>query len=64
MAPKKNNDSDEREDVEVHISFRDLEQSMTPFTGDDTYPISEFFDEFEDVADLMKWTKVERLIYA
>lgn len=64
MPPKKNNDNDEREDVEVHISFRDLEQSMTPFTGDDTYPISEFFDEFEDVADLMKWTKVEKLIYA
>ncbi|KAL0880685.1 hypothetical protein ABMA27_001903 [Loxostege sticticalis] len=64
MPPKKNTNDENGEEVEVHISFQDLERSMTIFTGDDTYPISEFFDEFEDAADLMKWTKVERLIYA
>lgn len=66
MPPKKKdaNEEEEIEDVEVHISFRDLEKSMNIFTGDDTYPITEFLEEFEDVAELMKWTSVEKLVYA
>lgn len=68
MPPKKDEIKDEAEDEEqeydVQISFKDLEKSMTTFTGDDTYPIDTFIEEFEDTAEIMKWTKVEKLIYA
>ncbi|XP_041969322.1 uncharacterized protein LOC121726157 [Aricia agestis] len=68
MPPKKDDkhetEDEEEIECEVTISFKDLEKSMTIFTGDDTYPIETFIDEFEDTAQIMKWTKVEKLIYA
>lgn len=68
MAPKKDDKKEEsdgeEQEYDVQISFRDLEKSMTTFTGDDTYPIETFIDEFEDTALIMKWTKIEKLIYA
>ncbi|XP_060804305.1 uncharacterized protein LOC132902567 [Amyelois transitella] len=68
MPPKKdvkdNMEEHESRDDSPKISFRDIEQSMTTFSGDDTYPISTWFDEFEDVAQLMDWSETEKLIYA
>lgn len=46
------------------ISFNDLEKSMTPFTGDDTYPIKTWISDFEDTATLMEWTEIEKIIYS
>lgn len=67
MPPKKDEkkiDDDYESEPEVQISFKDLEKSMTLFTGDDSYPIETFFDEFEDTAQIMNWSRVEKLIYA
>lgn len=66
MSPNKDEKEreDEEQELDVQISFKDLEKSMNIFTGDDTYPIETFIDEFEDTANIMKWTKVEKLIYA
>lgn len=36
------------------ISFCDLERSMQTFTGDDTYPILLWIQEFEDTAHIME----------
>lgn len=65
--PKNKDDiesEEEEQEIDVQISFKDLEKSMHVFTGDDTFPIETFIDEFEDTAQIMKWTKVEKLIYA
>ncbi|CAH2267187.1 jg2919 [Pararge aegeria aegeria] len=56
--------SEEEKELDVQISFRDLEKTMNIFNGDDTYPIKSLIDEFEDTARVMKWTKVEKLIYS
>ncbi|KAJ0175220.1 hypothetical protein K1T71_009361 [Dendrolimus kikuchii] len=40
-----------------------MERSMTTFTGDDTCPSAIFIEEFEDVAQTMHWTNIEKLIY-
>ncbi|KAJ0179012.1 hypothetical protein K1T71_005787 [Dendrolimus kikuchii] len=37
---------------------------MTPFTGDDTYPITNWLTDFNDTANLMEWNNLEKLIYA
>ncbi|KAJ0180807.1 hypothetical protein K1T71_004211 [Dendrolimus kikuchii] len=65
MPPKRDAILDE-DNLEQHIriSFSDMERSMTTFTGDDTYPIAIFIEEFEDVAEMMHWTNIEKLIYA
>lgn len=36
---------------------------MTPFTGDDTYPVEAWINELEDIALLMRWNDMEKLIY-
>lgn len=46
------------------ISFHDVERATVPFTGDDTYPLQTWLEEFEEMAILMEWTDVEELIYA
>ena len=45
------------------VSLNDIEKSMTPFTGDDTYPIETWLSEFKDTAEVMGWCDVEQLIY-
>lgn len=64
MPPKKDKEDEEHpRSSGPKISFSDLEKSMTTFTGDDTYPISSWVQEFEDTADVMEWTKIEKLVY-
>ncbi|CAK1589138.1 unnamed protein product [Parnassius mnemosyne] len=65
MPPKKDvkEIEDEEQELDIQISFKDLEKSMNIFTGDDTHPIETFIDEFEDTAKIMKWTTVEKLVY-
>lgn len=46
------------------ICYNDIEKSITPFTGDDTYPIQTWIKEYEDSAVIMQWADVEMLIYA
>ncbi|XP_028030793.1 transferrin-like [Bombyx mandarina] len=46
------------------ISFCELEKSMTAFSGDDAYGVDTFIKDFEDIANLMQWTGIEKLIYA
>lgn len=65
MPPKKNKDEEDPLETESppQISFNDLEKSMSTFSGDDTYGISTWIKDFEDVASLMQWSKMEKLIY-
>ncbi|XP_062532887.1 uncharacterized protein K02A2.6-like [Bombyx mori] len=46
------------------ISFCELEKSMTAVSGDDAYGVDTFIKDFEDIANLMQWTGIEKLIYA
>lgn len=46
------------------ISFCELEKSMTAFSGDDAYGVDIFIKDFEDIANLMQWTGIEKVIYA
>lgn len=65
MPPKKVRDDDEVfVESAPRISFNDLEKSMTPFTDDDAYGIEAYIKEFEDIATLMQWSEIEKLIYS
>lgn len=63
MPPKKDKEDEDMSRSGPKISFNDLEKSMMTFTGDDTYPISTWIQEFEDTATIMEWSKIEKLIY-
>lgn len=54
-----------REARRLHSKFtiKDVEGSLTHFTGDDKLPIKKWITEFEDVSDLLHWSELQKLIY-
>ncbi|XP_063920326.1 uncharacterized protein LOC135135234 [Zophobas morio] len=46
------------------MSFRDIEDSVRTFSGDDNYAIEIWVADFEDIAKLMKWSELQRLVFA
>ncbi|KAK9727392.1 hypothetical protein QE152_g19194 [Popillia japonica] len=45
------------------MTFKDVEETVTTYDGGDTYPINRWISEFEEIATLMDWHDVEKLIY-
>ncbi|KAK9759197.1 hypothetical protein QE152_g52 [Popillia japonica] len=45
------------------MTFKDVEETVTTYDGGDTYPINRWISEFEEIATLMDWDDVEKLIY-
>ncbi|KAK9751619.1 Retrotransposon gag protein [Popillia japonica] len=45
------------------MTFKDIEETLSTFSGRDNYTIDKWIDEFEDVSILMNWNEVEKLIY-
>ncbi|XP_078051684.1 uncharacterized protein LOC144477819, partial [Augochlora pura] len=60
----------ERDDMkkcvrQMHIlTFRDAEESLRTFSGDDNANIRCWLEEFEDMAELCEWSDVQKVIYA
>jgi citrate lyase beta subunit len=48
----------------MRFSFRDLEDSLSIFTGDDGHPVGEWIAEFEDVAQMAGWREIEMVVYS
>ncbi|CAK9801710.1 Transposon Ty3-I Gag-Pol polyprotein [Anthophora plagiata] len=46
------------------LTFRDVEESMNTFSGDDNTNVQSWLQEFEEMCDLCDWTEVQRVIYA
>ncbi|KAK9695646.1 Reverse transcriptase (RNA-dependent DNA polymerase) [Popillia japonica] len=44
------------------MTFKDIEETLSTFSGRDNYTIDKWIDEFEDVSILMNWNEVERLL--
>lgn len=45
------------------LTFRDMEESMNTFSGDDNVNVQSWLSEFEEMCDLCDWTDVQRVIY-
>lgn len=46
------------------MTFRDVEDSLKTFSGDKSYSIESWLSDFEDLALLMEWTDLQKLIFA
>lgn len=46
-----------------HFTIKDVEGSLTHFSGDDKLPIEKWIDEFEDMSALLKWNDLQKLVY-
>lgn len=46
------------------LTFRDVEDSIRPFDGKDSYPINKWILDFEEIADITGWNELQKLIFA
>lgn len=65
-TPAKKVTSDHSDITEAvgRISVRDVDNLLSKFSGDDNVSIKSWFSEFEDLAMLLKWSEVEKYIFA
>lgn len=47
-----------------HFSYKDIEESVSKFNGDDHYKVSLWITEFEQNAELFSWNQLQKLVYA
>ncbi|XP_065157149.1 acidic leucine-rich nuclear phosphoprotein 32 family member A-like [Atheta coriaria] len=46
------------------LSFRDVEDMVRPFTGEDAYGIETWTEEYEEIADMLNLNALQKLIFA
>lgn len=54
----------EQSEQPVLLAFRDVEESMDKFSGDDAIPVEKWIRGFEEVAEASGWSDVHRVMYA
>ncbi|XP_049316423.1 uncharacterized protein LOC115065965 [Bactrocera dorsalis] len=47
-----------------HFSFRDIEESLTLFNGTDSHGVNQWVQSFEENAQTVGWSNVQKFIYA
>lgn len=47
----------------VAVTFSDVQDSLRPFTGDDSGSIVKWVEDFEDLADLCSWSELHKFLY-
>lgn len=45
------------------ITIRDVESSISHFSGDDKTRVEQWIDEFEDTSELLQWNELQKVIY-
>ncbi|KAL7729094.1 hypothetical protein ACLKA6_019917 [Drosophila palustris] len=46
------------------LNFRDIEDSIRSFSGDDSLPVEIWINDFEDMAAAMNWDELQKFIFA
>ncbi|XP_017888656.1 uncharacterized protein LOC108630103 [Ceratina calcarata] len=62
-------EDDQDDDQELHrgmqtLTFKDVEESISTFSGDNNENVRYWLQEFEDMAKLCEWNGVQKVIYA
>lgn len=48
----------------VVFTLRDIEGSISSFSGDSSYDVNQWVSEFDDVADTVGWNNLQEYVYA
>ncbi|XP_020297968.1 protein DEK-like, partial [Pseudomyrmex gracilis] len=46
------------------MTFRDVEDSIRSFNGDDKYSVARWISDYEEVAELFGWTDIQKTVFA
>lgn len=58
-------DDDEmaKENCKTLFTFKDVEESLQSFSGDDNMNVEKWIEDFEDMAELLRWSELQKYIY-
>ncbi|XP_076547015.1 uncharacterized protein LOC143305818 [Osmia lignaria lignaria] len=54
----------DREMPKFTLNFRDIEDSIRQFNGTDGYPVESWIQDFEENAELLGWSDLQKLLFA
>lgn len=68
----RNDEDDERSPTRTHrlartkftMTFRDVEDSIRHFDGDEKYPVKQWIEDIEESAELYGWSDIQKLVFA
>lgn len=46
------------------MTYRDVENSIKSFSGNDAYPVERWITDFEDTGTLFSWTELQKVVFA
>lgn len=46
------------------MTFRDVEDSIRHFDGDEKYPVKQWIEDIEESAELYGWSDIQKLVFA
>lgn len=46
------------------LGYKDIEDSIRPFSGSDSYPVERFVADFEDSAEMFGWGDLQKVVFA
>lgn len=52
-----------RNSTRITFNFKDVEDTIRPFDGNDHYPIERWISDFEELAALFKWNDIQKLVF-
>lgn len=55
---------EDNSNVKFTMSLKDVEESIRPFNGSDSYSIERWILDFEDAAGMFKWTDLQKVVFA
>lgn len=65
QARRRNTDSRTRYGCRANLfTIKDVEESVSHFSGDDKMQVEKWIEEFEEVSELLKWNELQKVIYA
>lgn len=50
--------------VKFMFGYKDVEDSIRPFNGSDSYPVERFIVDFEDAATMFGWGDLQKVVFA
>lgn len=68
----RDDEDDERSSTRTHrltrtkftMTFRDVEDSIRHFDGDEKYPVKQWIEDIEELAELYGWSDIQKLVFA
>ncbi|XP_046141945.1 uncharacterized protein LOC123987838 [Osmia bicornis bicornis] len=51
-------------DINFAFNYKDVEDTLRTFDGSNAYPVEKWIEDFEEAAEIFRWTDLQKLVFA